>query len=199
MVCGVQTSGAANDIERATEMARNMVARFGMWDEFDMMALGSVHNQYLDGSYSMNCAQETYAAADRAVASIIRQCHQEARELLEENREMLDKIAEYLLKKETITGQEMMAILEGRDPETVDNYGARRDEDDHNFRPSSPDVIEAPAKHISMISEKIEAPAEGEAVPAEETPPAEHTSPAEAETSSNEEAPAGSDSASENE
>ena len=177
VVCNVQTSGAANDIERATEMARNMVARFGMWDEFDMMALGSVHNQYLDGSYSMNCAQETYAAADRAVAQIIRQCHQEAKELLMENREMLDKIAEYLLKKETITGQEMMAILEGRDPETVDNYGAKREED--GFRPSTPDVIEAPAKHISMISEKIEAPAapaestadgEAEEAPAEETP-----------------------------
>ncbi|MBR2483295.1 MAG: ATP-dependent zinc metalloprotease FtsH [Oscillospiraceae bacterium] len=180
VVCNVQTSGAANDIERATEMARNMVARFGMWDEFDMMALGSVHNQYLDGSYSMNCAQETYAAADRAVAQIIRQCHQEAKELLMENREMLDKIAEYLLKKETITGQEMMAILEGRDPETVDNYGAKREED--GFRPSTPDVIEAPAKHISMISEKIEAPAElaesaadseaeeAPAAPAEETP-----------------------------
>ncbi len=160
VVCNVQTSGAANDIERATEMARNMVARFGMWEEFDMMALGSVHNQYLDGSYSMNCAQETYAAADRAVAQIIRQCHQEAKELLMENREMLDKIAEYLLKKETITGQEMMAILEGRDPETVDNYGAKREEDEGGFRPSTPDVIEAPAKHISMISEKIEAPAE---------------------------------------
>ena len=160
VVCNVQTSGAANDIERATEMARNMVARFGMWEEFDMMALGSVHNQYLDGSYSMNCAQETYAAADRAVAQIIRQCHQEAKELLIENREMLDKIAEYLLKKETITGQEMMAILEGRDPETVDNYGAKREEGEGGFRPSTPDVIEAPAKHISMISEKIEAPAE---------------------------------------
>ncbi|MBR6677380.1 MAG: cell division protein FtsH, partial [Oscillospiraceae bacterium] len=176
VVCGVQTSGAANDIERATEMARNMVARFGMWDEFDMMALGSVHNQYLDGSYSMNCAQETYAAADRAVAQIIRQCHQEAKELLMENREMLDKIAAYLLKKETITGQEMMAILEGRDPETVDNYGAKREED--GFRPSTPDVIEAPAKHISMISEKIEAPADVESAesendPAEEAPAAD--------------------------
>ena len=150
-----------------------MVARFGMWDEFDMMALGTVHNQYLDGSYSMNCAQETYAAADRAVAAIIRECHREAKELLIEHREMLDQIADYLLKKETITGQEMMAILEGRDPETVDNSGARREEDEHSFRPSSPDVIEAPAKHISMISEKIEAPAESaecEAAPAEESP-----------------------------
>ena len=119
VVCHTMTSGAANDIERATEMARNLVARFGMCEEFDMMALGSVQNQYLDGTYSMSCAQETYAAADRAVIAIIRQCHEDARRMLEENRELLDKIAAYLLKKETITGQEMMAIIEGRDPEPV--------------------------------------------------------------------------------
>ena len=128
VVCHTMTSGAANDIERATEMARNLVARFGMCEEFDMMALGSVQNQYLDGTYSMSCAQETYAAADRAVIAIIRQCHEDAKRMLEENRELLDKIAAYLLKKETITGQEMMAIIEGRDPETVDNYGATREE-----------------------------------------------------------------------
>ena len=105
IVCNTMTSGAANDIERATEMARNLVARFGMCDEFDMVALGTVQSQYLDGGYSMTCAQETYAAADRATIAIIRQCHQDARKLLEENRELLDKIAAYLLKKETITGQ----------------------------------------------------------------------------------------------
>ena len=120
VVCNTMTSGAANDIERATEMARNLVARFGMCDEFDMVALGTVQSQYLDGGYSMTCAQETYAAADRETIKIIRQCHKEAKEILMENRELLDKIAAYLLKKETITGQEMMAIIEGRDPETVD-------------------------------------------------------------------------------
>ena len=158
IVCNTMTSGAANDIERATEMARNLVARFGMCDEFDMMALGTVQSQYLDGGYSMTCAQETYAAADRATIAIIRQCHQDARRLLEENRELLDKIAAYLLKKETITGQEMMAIIEGRDPETVDNYGATREEDQKLFRPSTPDVIEAPAKHINIVSEPIPMP-----------------------------------------
>ena len=126
VVCNTMTSGAANDIERATEMARNLVARFGMCDEFDMMALGSVQSQYLDGGYSMTCAQETYAAADRETIKILRQCHEEAKQILRENRELLDKIAAYLLKKETITGQEMMAIIEGRDPETVDNYGASK-------------------------------------------------------------------------
>ena len=160
VVCHTMTSGAANDIERATEMARNLVARFGMCEEFDMMALGSVQNQYLDGTYSMSCAQETYAAADRAVIAIIRQCHEDARRMLEENRELLVKIAAYLLKKESITGQEMMAIIEGRDPETVDNYGATREEKQPLFRPSSPEVIEAPAKHIHIVSEPVPSPEE---------------------------------------
>ncbi len=172
VVCHTMTSGAANDIERATEMARNLVARFGMCEEFDMMALGSVQNQYLDGTYSMSCAQETYAAADRAVIAIIRQCHEDARRMLEENRGLLDKIAAYLLKKETITGQEMMAIIEGRDPETVDNYGATREEKQPLFRPSSPEVIEAPAKHIHIVSEPVPSP--------EEPQPPEEKSPEEA-------------------
>ena len=175
IVCNTMTSGAANDIERATELARNLVARFGMCDEFDMMALGSVQSQYLDGSYSMTCAQETYAAADRETIKIIRQCHREAKEILQNNRELLDKIAAYLLQKETITGQEMMAIIEGRDPETVDNYGATREDAPKAFRPSTPNSIEAPAKHINIVSEPIpmpdfdapreEKPAEGEDKP----------------------------------
>ncbi len=160
IVCNTMTSGAANDIERATEMARNLVARFGMCDEFDMMALGTIQSQYLDGGYSMTCAQETYAAADRETIKIIRQCHQEAKQILRDNRELLDKIAAYLLKKETITGQEMMAIIEGRDPETVDNYGATREDSTPQkaFRPSAPNVIEAPAKHINIVSEPIPMP-----------------------------------------
>ena len=158
VVCNTRTSGAANDIERATEMARNLVARFGMCDEFDMVALGTVQSQYLDGGYSMTCAQETYAAADRETIKIIRQCHKEAKEILMENRELLDKIAAYLLKKETITGQEMMAIIEGRDPETVDNYGATREPEQPLFRPSVPETIEAPAKHINIVSQPIPMP-----------------------------------------
>ena len=183
IVCNTMTSGAANDIERATELARNLVARFGMCDEFDMMALGTVQSQYLDGGYSMTCAQETYAAADRETIKIIRQCHKEAREILTENRELLDKIAAYLLKKETITGQEMMAIIEGRDPETVDNYGATREDEPKLFRPSVPETIEAPAKHINIVSEPVpmpdfdkgEKPAEQPAdeKPSENEPPTE--------------------------
>ena len=181
IVCNTMTSGAANDIERATELARNLVARFGMCDEFDMMALGTVQSQYLDGSYSMSCAQETYAAADRETIKIIRQCHREAKEILQNNRELLDKIAAYLLQKETITGQEMMAIIEGRDPETVDNYGATREDAPKAFRPSTPNSIEAPAKHINIVSEPIPMPdfdAPAQEKPADEKPaedkPEEH-------------------------
>ena len=169
VVCHTMTSGAANDIERATELARNMVARFGMCDEFDMMALGTIQSQYLDGGYSMTCAQETYAAADRETIKILRQCHEEAKAILNENRELLDKIAAYLLKKETITGQEMMAIIEGKDPEAVDDYfGVNK----NAFRPSQPETIEAPAKKISMISQPVPMPEEqpAEDAPAEEAP-----------------------------
>ena len=177
VVCNTMTSGAANDIERATEMARNLVARFGMCDEFDMMALGSVQSQYLDGGYSMTCAQETYAAADRETIKILRQCHEEAKQILRENRELLDKIATYLLKKETITGQEMMGIIEGRDPETVDNYGASKSSQP-TFRPSVPETIEAPARHINIVSEPIPMPnydekpedKDPESTPAEDKP-----------------------------
>ena len=182
VVCNTMTSGAANDIERATEMARNLVARFGMCDEFDMMALGTVQSQYLDGGYSMSCAQETYAAADRETIKILRQCHEEAKAILRENRELLDKIAAYLLKKETITGQEMMAIIEGRDPETVDNYGASKSSQPA-FRPSVPETIEAPAKHINIVSEPVPMPdfdeRPEEKKPEEDTPEPPADSPSE--------------------
>ncbi len=149
LVFNTQTSGAANDIERATELARNLVARFGMSEKFGMMALGSVQSQYLDGGYSMNCAQETFALADKEVAALHQKCHDEARTLLEENREMLDKIAGYLFEKETITGAQMMAILEGRDPDKEDYYGVPAKSDE---------AIEPPAKHINIVSEPIPMP-----------------------------------------
>ena len=149
LVFDTQTSGAANDIDRATDLARNLVARFGMSEKFGMMALGTVQSQYLDGGYSMNCAQETFAAADREVAALLQRCHDEALELLRRNREMLDAVASYLIKKETITGAQMMAILEGRDPDQEDYYGVPAQRDSS---------IEAPAKHISMTSEPIAMP-----------------------------------------
>lgn len=153
LVFNTQTSGAANDIERATELARNLVARFGMSEKFGMMALGSVQNQYLDGGYSMNCAQETFAAADREVVSLLQNCHDEAMELLRENREMLDSVAGYLFQKETITGAQMMAILEGRDPDLEEYYGVKGNAD-----VVTDTTIEPPAQHISMLDEPIPMP-----------------------------------------
>ena len=143
------TTGASNDIERATKLARNMVTQYGMSEKFGMMALGTVQSQYLDGGYSMNCAQETFAAADREVVELLQRCHDEAMELLRENREMLDAIASYLFEKETITGAQMMAILDGRDPEQEEYYGVPAAKDS---------AIEPPAKHISMVSEAIPMP-----------------------------------------
>ena len=160
LVFDTKTSGAANDIERATELARNLVARFGMSEKFGMMALGTVQNQYLDGGYSMNCAQETFAAADREVVSLLQNCHDEAMELLRENREMLDKIAAYLIKKETITGAQMMAILEDRDPEQEEYYGVKNTQDS---------TVEPPAQCISMINEPVPMPEQEKGSSGEET------------------------------
>ena len=106
------TSGAANDIENATNIARNMVTRFGMSDKFGMMGLASVENQYLDGRAALTCGEKTASEIDDEVLSIISGCYDEAKRLLSENREILDKISDYLYEHETITGKEFMDILE---------------------------------------------------------------------------------------
>ena len=164
VVMNTMTNGAAQDIQDATNIARNMVAMFGMSDEFGMMALASRRNQYLDGGYGMDCAQDTAARMDRAVKEILDQCYKDAVEILKDNRDDMDKVVAYLLEKETITGAEMVAIIEGRDPELVEEaYASTR---------TRSEGIEAPAKKVHMISQKIEARAETptEDVPAEETP-----------------------------
>ena len=167
VVMNTMTNGASQDIQDATNVARNMVAMFGMSDEFGMMALASRRNQYLDGGYGMDCAQDTAARMDQAVKEILDKCYQEAVEILKANREDMDKVVAYLLEKETITGAEMVAIIEGRDPELVeDAYASTRAREGKGFRPSQPEVIEAPAKKVHMISQKIEAPE----VPVEESP-----------------------------
>ena len=119
VVFDTRTTGAANDIERATDLARRMVTLYGMSERFGMMGLATIQNQYLDGGMGLTCAQETAADIDREIRIIIDQCHDDAIEILKENREKLDAIAGYLLRRETITGSEFMAIMEGRDPEEV--------------------------------------------------------------------------------
>lgn len=116
-VFNLVSTGASNDIERATQTARNMVTIYGMTDNFDMMALESVQNRYLDGRTVRNCSEETSTLIDKEVLSIIRECHQKAREILRENRDLLDKISEYLLEKETIFGDEFFKFVYEKYPE----------------------------------------------------------------------------------
>ena len=121
VVLHTMTNGASQDIQDATSVARNMVAMFGMSEEFGMMALASRRSQYLDGGYGMDCAQDTAARMDQAVKEILNQCYKQAVEVIKANREDMDKVVAYLLEKETITGAEMVAIIEGRDPATADS------------------------------------------------------------------------------
>lgn len=93
-----------------------MITRFGMTSDFDMVALETVNNAYLSGDTSLACAPETAARIDEAVFSVVKEAHQKARTILETHRQKLDELAQYLLKKETITGDEFMAILKGTDP-----------------------------------------------------------------------------------
>lgn len=110
-VFGIQTTGAANDIQRATELARRMVNQFGMSDEIGLMALATVQNEYLDGQAYMDCSQKTAAAADLEVRALLNGAYDAAKKLLRDNRSLLDEIALYLLQKETITGDELMAYV----------------------------------------------------------------------------------------
>ncbi len=155
VVLNVQTNGAAQDIQQATTLARNMVALYGMSDQFGMMALASRRNQFLDGGYGIDCAQNTAADIDKAVMELLRQSFDKAVQIIRDNREDMDKVVEYLLEKETITGEEMMAILEGRDPATADNYGARPEEEQKDRS------IEPPARNIHMVSEPVNPPEDG--------------------------------------
>ncbi|WP_234123517.1 ATP-dependent zinc metalloprotease FtsH [Clostridium hydrogenum] len=110
-VFGTISTGASNDIERATQTARNMVTVYGMTDKFDMMALESVNSRYLDGRPVQNCSDTTAAEADNEVLKIIKEAHNKAKNILKENRELLNKIADILLEKETITGEEFMSVV----------------------------------------------------------------------------------------
>ena len=111
IVFSTMTNGASNDIQQATSLARNMVALYGMSEELGLMAAASVHNQYLEGQSYLDCSQETYAKIDATVMKILNESYADAKRILTENRALLDEIAEYLLLKETITGEELMAFV----------------------------------------------------------------------------------------
>ncbi len=112
VVFGTSTNGASNDIEKATRLARAMITRYGMSDEFGMVAMENVTNQYLGGDTTLACSSETQARIDKAVSDLIKTQHEKARRLLEEHRKKLDELAKYLYEKETITGEQFMEILE---------------------------------------------------------------------------------------
>ena len=119
VVFGMVSTGAANDIQQATSLARNMVALYGMSDELGLMAAATVHSQYLEGRSYMDCSDETSALVDKAVRRLLDEAYGDAKSLLRDNRTLLDEISEYLLLKETITGEELMAFLQPKEePET---------------------------------------------------------------------------------
>ena len=105
------TTGASNDIEQATKLARAMITRYGMSDDFDMVALETVTNQYLGGDASLACSAETQTKIDQRVVELVKAQHEKAVNILTENRAKLDELAQYLYEKETITGEEFMKIL----------------------------------------------------------------------------------------
>ena len=152
VVMNTMTNGAAQDIQDATSVARNMVAMYGMSDRFGMMALASKRSQYLDGGYGMDCAQDTAAALDEAVRAILDQCYAAAVQIIRDSRQEMDAVVAYLLEKETITGAEMVAIIEGRDPAAADS-------------PLRAEATTAPAAPAEPVEEK---PVEDK--PAEEPP-----------------------------
>ena len=117
VVFNMVSTGASNDIERATQSARSMVTVYGMTERFDMMALESIQNRYLDGRAVRNCSEETSTLVDEEILKIIRQCHNKAIELLTENRDLLDEISEYLLEKETIFGTDFERFIYNKYPE----------------------------------------------------------------------------------
>ena len=110
---GTISTGASNDIEQATKMARAMITRYGMSEDFDMVAMETVTNQYLGGDASLACSAETQASIDRQVVALVKKQHEKAKNILTENRQKLDELASYLYEKETITGEEFMKILNG--------------------------------------------------------------------------------------
>ena len=108
---GTVSTGAANDIEQATKLARAMVTRYGMSEDFDMVALETVSNQYLGGDASLACSAETQTQVDRQVVELVKKQHEKAAAILRENREKLDQLARFLYERETITGEEFMELL----------------------------------------------------------------------------------------
>ena len=117
VVFGTMTTGAANDLQRATGLARNMIAQYGMSDALGLMAPASVTHQYLDNAAQLDCSQDTAAKIDAAVQRLLQECYSQSVQVLQDNRQLMDEISLYLLEKETITGEELMAFLQPKPTE----------------------------------------------------------------------------------
>jgi len=144
------TTGASNDIEKATQLARAMVTQYGMSEKFGLMGLESIENRYLDGRAVLNCGDATAAEIDTEVMAILRECYKKAEELLADNREVMDKIAEYLIEKETITGKEFMNLyreVKGLSDEDEEEKEVLVVETEQNI---SPDSMDDQSIHINI-------------------------------------------------
>ena len=153
-VFNIVTTGASNDIERSSQTARNMVTIYGMTDNFDMMALESVQNRYLDGRAVRNCSEETSTLIDKEVLSIVRECHERARTILRENRDLLDAISAYLLEKETIFGDDFLRFIYEKYPELKEKREAEKRSRDLDLNKDS--EIVADMEEAEEIIEAIE-------------------------------------------
>ena len=121
IVFGEITTGASNDIEQATKIARAMITRYGMSEEFDMVAMETVNNQYLGGDTSLSCSADTQREIDEKVVELVRREHEKAKNILMENRQKLDELSMFLYEKETITGEEFMEILNKKEEKEVED------------------------------------------------------------------------------
>ena len=152
VVFNMVSTGASNDIERATQSARSMVTVYGMTERFDMMALESIQNRYLDGRAVRNCSEETSTLVDEEILKIIRQCHNKAIELLTENRDLLDEISEYLLEKETIFGTDFERFIYNKYPE-LKKIKEKEKEENNDDHENHEDKEKEVASTIDMIIE----------------------------------------------
>ena len=171
------TTGASNDIERATKLVRNMITLYGMSDRFGLMGLETVENQYLDGRTVLNCSDRTAAEVDDEVKVVLKDAYGKVKEMLAQNREVLDKVADFLIEKETITGKEFMEIfneVKGIKPESD---GSTPDGIEEAAAQEQPESIEQHEDSAAQPENGAEHPVEAQNVIADETAEAHTAQP----------------------
>ena len=181
IVFGNVTTGAANDIEKATEIARSMITRYGMSKKFGLMGLATIESQYLEGRAALNCSDRTAAEIDAEVVEILKESYDKALSLLRENRELMDKLAEFLIEKETITGKEFMEIFRREKglPEPEEKKSGEEDEKSVKEEQKQPkeEPQAAPQEKQPEIPQAAQPSEEGGQEPVEDTKPQETDKP----------------------